>query len=204
MEAEFCHEPLRSSKEENELGLSVKKFKESSVARQFTPPQTLVSYKDSLVGDIPRAYEQTFNLDNVWDDGEESDTEVKPLVEELSIEFYDMELLKEIGSAIGPILWIDSYTATGSRGSFARLCIQIRVALTDTLGWCYVELGKAWKNIFSFNSSMHQNEKSPFGSSSLGSNSQPLVEVHHRFTTPVLGGGQSSEQVVKAICSALL
>nr|POF19330.1 hypothetical protein CFP56_17706 [Quercus suber] len=85
-----------------------------------------------------------------------------------------------------------------------EIILQIRVALTDTLGWCYVELGKAWKNIFSFNSSMHQNEKSPFGSSSLGSNSQPLVEVHHRFTTPVLGGGQRSEQVEKAICSALL
>nr|XP_023905785.1 uncharacterized protein LOC112017557 [Quercus suber]POF19329.1 uncharacterized protein CFP56_17705 [Quercus suber] len=193
-----------------------------------------------MVGDIPRAYEQTFKLDNVWDDGEESDTEVKPLVEgmakiklsketkaciralwskalivkvfsrtvgfsyltfkinalwkpsarmycvnlgkyyflikfsnaddydkvlkrgpwfvgehflpikpwepyfrafednltsivvwvrfpELPIEFYDMEMLKEIGRAIGPILWIDSYTATGSRGSFARLCIQVEI-----------------------------------------------------------------------------
>ena len=32
---------------------------------------------------------------------------------ELPIEFYDMEVLKEIGSAIGPVLRIDSYTATG-------------------------------------------------------------------------------------------
>ena len=44
---------------------------------------------------------------------------------ELPIEFYDMEVLKEIGSAIGPVLRIDSYTATGSRGSYAMLCIQI-------------------------------------------------------------------------------
>ena len=44
---------------------------------------------------------------------------------ELPIKFYDLEVLKEIGSAIGPILRIDSYTATGSRGSYARLCIQI-------------------------------------------------------------------------------
>ena len=43
----------------------------------------------------------------------------------LPIEFYDMEVLKEIGSAIGPVLRIDSYMATGSRGSYARLCIQI-------------------------------------------------------------------------------
>ena len=44
---------------------------------------------------------------------------------ELPIEFYDMEVLKEIGCVIGPVLHIDSYTATGSRGSYARLCIQI-------------------------------------------------------------------------------
>ena len=44
---------------------------------------------------------------------------------ELPIEFYDIKVLKEIGSAIGPMLRIDSYIATGSRGSYARLCIQI-------------------------------------------------------------------------------
>lgn len=44
---------------------------------------------------------------------------------ELPIEFYDLEVLKEIGSVIGPVLRIDSYTATGLRGSYARLCIQI-------------------------------------------------------------------------------
>ncbi|XP_075649612.1 uncharacterized protein LOC142620060 [Castanea sativa] len=162
-------------------------------------------YKDSLVGDIPGAYEQDFKLDNVWDDGEESDSEAEPLIEgmakvkllketkahiralwskalivkvfdrtvgfsyltfkinalwklaanidyvnlgkhfflikasgdnltsvvvwvrfpEFPIEFYDMEVLKEIGSAIGPMLRIDSYTTTGSQGIYARLCIQI-------------------------------------------------------------------------------
>ena len=46
---------------------------------------------------------------------------------ELPIEFYDIKVLKEIGSAIGPMLRIDSYTATGSRGSYARLCIQINL-----------------------------------------------------------------------------
>ena len=233
MEAEYCLEPPRSSEEEDELGCSVKKFKESSGAKHFTPPQTLVSYKDSLVGDIPRAYEQAFKLDNVWDNGEESDIEVEPLIKgmaevklsketkarirapwskalivkvfgrtigfnyltfkinalwkstarmdcvnlgkdyflikfycpidynkvlrggpwfigehflaikpwepyfralgdnlslvavrvmflELPIEFYDMEILKEIGSAIGPTLRIDSYIATGSRGSYTN------------------------------------------------------------------------------------
>ena len=38
---------------------------------------------------------------------------------------YDLEVLKEIGSVIGSVLQVDSYTATSSRGSYARLCIQI-------------------------------------------------------------------------------
>lgn len=31
----------------------------------------------------------------------------------------------EIGSAIEPVLRIDAYTASGSRGSYARLCVQV-------------------------------------------------------------------------------
>ena len=42
---------------------------------------------------------------------------------ELPIEFYDKIVLKEIGNAIGPVLRIDYYTASDTRGSFARLCI---------------------------------------------------------------------------------
>ena len=44
---------------------------------------------------------------------------------ELSIEFYDLTILKEIGIAIGPVLRIDSFTTSRTRGSYARLCIQI-------------------------------------------------------------------------------
>ena len=44
---------------------------------------------------------------------------------ELPIEFYDKIVLKEIGNAIGPMLRIDYYTASGTRGSFVRLCIQV-------------------------------------------------------------------------------
>ena len=44
---------------------------------------------------------------------------------ELPIEFYDAMVLKEIGSALGPVLRIDSFTATSSKGSYARLCIQV-------------------------------------------------------------------------------
>ena len=44
---------------------------------------------------------------------------------ELPIEFYDNSVLLEIGKAIGPVLRVDSYTASGARGSYARLCLQI-------------------------------------------------------------------------------
>lgn len=44
---------------------------------------------------------------------------------ELPIEFYDLAVLKDIGRAIGSMLRIDSFTATGTRGSYARLCVQV-------------------------------------------------------------------------------
>ena len=57
MEAEYCNEPPRSSEEEDELGRSVKKFKESDGGKQDTPLRNTISYKDSLIGDIPGAYQ---------------------------------------------------------------------------------------------------------------------------------------------------
>ena len=53
----------RTSEEEDELQRSVKKFKDSNGARNFTQPKTLVSYRDMLLGDIPGAYEQAFNFE---------------------------------------------------------------------------------------------------------------------------------------------
>ena len=44
---------------------------------------------------------------------------------ELPIEFYEASVLREIGSVIGPVLHIDSYTASEIRGGYARLCVQI-------------------------------------------------------------------------------
>ena len=81
MEAEFSNEPPRSSEEEDELGHSVKKFKESNGVRQFVHPRIPVNYKNSLVGDIPGAYEQAFTYDKVWDDDEDFNTDIKPLLE---------------------------------------------------------------------------------------------------------------------------
>ncbi|KAF3951998.1 hypothetical protein CMV_022404 [Castanea mollissima] len=53
----------------------------------------------------------------------------------LPIEFYDTSVLREIGGAIGPVLRIDSYTVSGTRGSYARLCLQIDLTkpLIDTI-----------------------------------------------------------------------
>ena len=56
MEVELSAPAQRTSEEEDKLLRSVKKFKESNGARSFLPPRKLVSYKDSLVGDIPGAY----------------------------------------------------------------------------------------------------------------------------------------------------
>lgn len=96
MEVEYSSEPPRSSEEEDELGRSVKKFKESDGARQFSQPQVPVSYKDSLVGDIPSAYEQAFKLDMVRREEEESDTELEPLIEGM----VEVKLPKETKSHI--------------------------------------------------------------------------------------------------------
>ena len=60
-----------------------------------------------------KASEASFSIVAVW---------VRFL--ELPIEFYDSSVIREIDSAIRPVLRIDSYTASGSRASYARLCLQ--------------------------------------------------------------------------------
>ena len=238
MEPEFQHATLRSRKEEEELDRSTKKFKDSSGDNPFVQTRGQVSYKDSLIGDIPEAYAQAFSFENEEVLEAEFDSELEEITEglvevkltketknrirapwakalivkvfgrtvgynyltfkinamwkptarmdcvdlgkdiflikfydhgdydkvlrggpcfigehflaikpwepyfnasksnfssmavwvrflELPIEFYDRSVLLEIGKAIGPVLKIDSYTASGSRGSYASLCIQI-------------------------------------------------------------------------------
>lgn len=44
---------------------------------------------------------------------------------ELPFEYYELTVLKEIGNAIGPVLRIDSNTASEARGRFAKICVQI-------------------------------------------------------------------------------
>ena len=57
MEVEYSFDPPRSREEQDELGHSVKCFKENPVVRQPFQPRVPVSYKDTLLGEIIGAYE---------------------------------------------------------------------------------------------------------------------------------------------------
>lgn len=46
---------------------------------------------------------------------------------DLPIEYYQVEALKEIGSTIGKVLRIDTHTALEARGRYTRICVQIDV-----------------------------------------------------------------------------
>ena len=41
----------------------------------------------------------------------------------LPIEYYDAEVLKEIGEAVGKVLRIDTHMASEAKGRYARLCV---------------------------------------------------------------------------------
>ncbi|XP_023887142.1 uncharacterized protein LOC111999250 [Quercus suber] len=238
MEPEFQHATLRSREEEEELDRSTKKFKDNSGDNPLTQTRGQVSYKDSLIGDLPGANTQAFSFENEEALEAGSDSKLEEITEglvevkltketknrirapwakalivkvfgrtigynyltfkinamwkptarmdcvdlgkdfflikfydngdsdkvlrggpwfigehflaikpwepyfrasessfssvavcvrfpELPIEFCDRSVLLEIGKAIGPVLRIDSYRAIGSRGSYARLCLQI-------------------------------------------------------------------------------
>ncbi|OMP07545.1 hypothetical protein COLO4_07245 [Corchorus olitorius] len=46
---------------------------------------------------------------------------------ELPVEFFDFEVLKKIGQAMGTLLRVDNRTLMGERGRYARLCVQINM-----------------------------------------------------------------------------
>nr|POE81242.1 hypothetical protein CFP56_47465 [Quercus suber] len=96
MEPEFERESLRSSEEDAELVRSIKKFKDDSSNRAFSPPRKQVSYKDSLLGDIPGAYAQAFRFDAIEEVEGESDTELEELVDGM----VDVHLSKETKARI--------------------------------------------------------------------------------------------------------
>ena len=45
----------------------------------------------------------------------------------LPFEYYDPGVLREIGNAIGPVLRVNSNTASEARGRFARICIPVNL-----------------------------------------------------------------------------
>nr|POE44756.1 hypothetical protein CFP56_75799 [Quercus suber] len=96
MEVEFSAPAQRTSEEDDEFQRSVKKFEESNGARSFLPPRKLVSYNDSLVGDIPGAYEQAFKFNKEWEEGYESEDDMEPLTEGM----FEVKLSKETKARI--------------------------------------------------------------------------------------------------------
>ena len=129
MEAEYCHEPPRSSEEEDELGRSVKKFKES-------------------LG----AYEQAFKLDNIWDDGEESDTEVEPLAEGM----VEIKLSKETKARIrAPWSKALIVKVFGRTVGFSYLTFKINALWKPTARIDCVNLGKDYFLIKFYSSNDH-------------------------------------------------
>ncbi|XP_050264093.1 uncharacterized protein LOC126708343 [Quercus robur] len=47
---------------------------------------------------------------------------------ELPIEYYDMEVLRQLGRALGTVLRVDTHTATEAWGRYARVCVQVDVS----------------------------------------------------------------------------
>ena len=46
---------------------------------------------------------------------------------ELPSEYYEVEVLLQLGNYIGKVLQIDTHTAAETRGRFARLCVQVDI-----------------------------------------------------------------------------
>lgn len=50
------------------------------------------------------------------------------MLNELPVEYYDGEVLRQIGQALGKVLRVDTHTATEARGRYSRLCVQVDVS----------------------------------------------------------------------------
>lgn len=74
----------------------MKKFKENTGVRQAFQPRVPISYKDTLVGEIPSAYEHAFKFDIARDDEEEVESKLEPLVEGMVVVTLSRETMKRI------------------------------------------------------------------------------------------------------------
>ena len=102
--------PSLSREEQDELAHSNKKvknvnhagFSDSSDSRPSSPTQPqgmwsrTMSFRDMVVGEIPGAYTQAFNFEDLMEDDEESDDEVEALKEGLVAVKFPRELKQKI------------------------------------------------------------------------------------------------------------
>ena len=141
MEVEFSTLAQRTSEEEDELLRSVKTFKESIGARSFLPPRKLVSYKDSLVGDIPGAYEQAFKFSKDWEEGYDLETDVEPLTEGMAEVKLSKETKARIRAPWSKALIIKVY---GRSVGFHYLTFKINALWKPTAKMDCVTLGRGF------------------------------------------------------------
>uniref|UniRef100_A0A7N2KS56 DUF4283 domain-containing protein n=1 Tax=Quercus lobata TaxID=97700 RepID=A0A7N2KS56_QUELO len=141
MDVEFSIPAQRSSETEDEFQRSVKKFKENNGARSFLPPRKLVSYKDSLVGDIPGVYEQAFKFNKDWEEDYESEIEMKPLTEGMTEVKLSKETKARIRAPWSRALIVKVY---GRSVGFHYLTFKINALWKPTAKMDYVTLGKGF------------------------------------------------------------
>ena len=141
MEVEFSASAQRRTEEEDEFQRSVKKFRESNGARSFLPPRKLVSFKDSLIDDIPEAHEQPFKFKKDWEDGYESEDDMEPLTEGMA----EVKLSKETKACIraswSKALIVKVY---GRSVGFHYLTFKINALWKPTAKMDCVTLGKGF------------------------------------------------------------
>ena len=82
--------------EEAELARSVKKFKDSNGAKPFSQPRSQVSYRDTLIRDIPGAFAQAFSLDRANELNVDSDSKL----EDITVGLVEVKLSKKTKSRI--------------------------------------------------------------------------------------------------------
>lgn len=109
-----------------------------------------------------------------------SSTAVWIRLNELPIELYETEVLKEIGEAIGKVLRINSHTAMEARGRYTRLCVQIDInrSLINTILIVWFERVVTYEGIqrlcFSYGRVGHKVEWCPY---TIQKEKEPIVST---------------------------
>ena len=113
-------------------------FKDSSGDKPFSQPRGMVSYRDSLIGDIPGAYEQAFRFDIAAED-ETSDTEIEDLLEGMVEVTLSKETKERIRAPWSKALIVKVY---GRTVGYNYLTFKINALWNPTARMTCVDLGK--------------------------------------------------------------